>query len=239
MKKFLLVTFSAICISIIIPCKIYAIDVSVGATTWYSWWDNNALIGENSEADPAFLYGPSLAVQFNDDFGLTFVYLYGKYDFTGEVAALSYKAKVKRSDADLALNYKLNDFFKVFAGVKYLSSSTSGIDWSSWGPELGLSAAYPIAENLSILANLSGFYLWGSNEDDHHTHPSGSGHDGNHKDYGFNSGLSFAYYIAPASTTVSLGGRFQYVKENNNDDSYSYANKFYGVTLTATYSFSL
>ena len=72
--------FITICIGIIIPCKVHAADITVGATTFYAWWDLEQK-GHSYNTDPGFLFGPALAVKFNDDFNLTFVYLYGKFDF--------------------------------------------------------------------------------------------------------------------------------------------------------------
>ena len=54
--------------------------------------------------------------------------------------------------------------------------------------------------------------------------------------------LSLAYYIAQASTVISLGGRLQYLIANYESnaiflDSIKFA--IYGVTLTATYTFNI
>jgi len=235
MKKYLLLLFIIACIGIVIPHKLYATDITVGASTWYSWWDGE--FQGDDKIDPAFLYGPALSVKFNDDFNLTFVYLYGKYDIKG-IARDSgdpYKAKLKRKDCDLALNYRLNDIFKVFGGIKYLGASAAamGFDWYGWGPGLGLSATFPVAENLFLLGTLSGFHLW--------TKEDGDGGDDRGKGYGINTTLSLAYYIAPASTTLSLGGRYQYLDSgyDNSSDDGPPKQKFYGVTLTATYTFSI
>jgi len=230
MKKLLLLAFLATCISVIIPCKVYAVDITVGATTWYVWWDVEQE-EETLNLDPVFMYGPALAVKFNNDFNLTFVYLYGKFHYEESGAP---KSEIKRYDSDLALNYKLNDYFKVFAGIKYmgflLTNAYEETDSDAYGPGLGLSCTYPIVNNLYALAYLSGFYLWGKEDD--------VSDNVKHKDYGINSSLSIAYYIAPASTVVSLGGRYQYFKMKY-DNSHRDNNKFYGVTLTATYTFGI
>ena len=239
MRKILLSVITLlVLISILMSGKVYAADISIGATTWYSWWDYNSEGEGDTDIDPTFLYGPALSVKFNDDFNLTFVYLYGKFDMEEKyedngVLEIE-KSKIKRSDSDLALNYRLNDYFKVFAGAKYMSFWNAGFDHSGIGPGVGLSATYPLSENLFLLGTFSGFYLWGHEED------KNGDHDSDFKEYGFNSTLSLAYYIASASTTVSLGGRFQYVKADY-DESFkdNLKNKFYGITLTATYSFSL
>ena len=252
MKRFLLLILMAICISIIIPQKVHAFDITAGLTTWYAWWDIDQGNKGSENMDPKFLIGPALAVKFNDDFNLTFVFLYGKYEHKGsqDSASFSEKTKNKRSDSDLALNYKLHDYLKVFAGLKYMAykkdkkgvatdvgggtAETNKNDHSGLGPGLGLSATYPVYDNFFLLATLSGFYLWGSEEVDSST--AGSGKI-NYKEYGFNSTLAAAYYIAPASTVVSLGGRYQYFVAPYDDYIYP-KHKFYGITLTATYTFS-
>ena len=233
MKKFLVLAIMAIFIGIIVPSKVHAVDIAIGATTWYTWWDYKMIDGGTTKAidlDPAFLYGPALSVKFSDDFNLTFIYLYGKFD------EKSYALKFKRNDSDLALNYKLNDYFKLFAGVKYMNfafrEGDNNYDHSSLGPGLGLSATFPVLENLFILANISGMYLWGYKEI--------SEGKKDIKEYGINSTLSIGYYIAPASTVISLGGRFQYYKTDYDVYADLYEkHKFYGITLTATYNFSI
>jgi hypothetical protein len=231
-------------IPVIIPSKANAVDITFGATTWYSWWGGSAPGDE--DVDPAFLYGPVLSVKFNDDFNLTFIYLYGKYDTKyvdhSTYPHNKYPFTLKRSDSDLALNYRLNDYFKLFAGLKYIgmSDSMGNFDWNGWGPGLGLSATFPVAENIFLLGTLSGFHLWNSSENKNHGGGGGKQKDTG-KSWGINSTLQLAYYIASASTTISLGGRYQYIRSDydaDGDDNHGAA-KFYGVTLTATYSFSI
>lgn len=76
--------------------------------------------------------------------------------------------------------------------------------------------------------------------------------------YGFNGSISLAYYIAEASTTIALGFRYQYLKYkiDSEETSLTYEpsedmeqeamfdfdgkkDVFYGVTLSAVYSFDL
>jgi len=276
MKKCLSFKILYICISIIVPCKVYALDITVGATTWYAWgsrYENTHEYGirvNNDYAfDPTFLYGPVISVKLNDDFNLTFVYLYSKFNYKEELyedagGALFVKSKIKRSDSDLALNYKLNNYFKVFIGAKYLSYEIklsfddpnpsngycySNSKHSSIGPGLGLSATLPVAENIFLLATLSGFYLYSTGEkfeDDGIYYYKGTKPANmtvGYNEYGINSNISAAYYIAQFSTAISLGARFQYFITNYNkyDPFYinSIKNMFYGITLTATYTFSI
>jgi hypothetical protein len=222
----------------------------VGLSTWYSWWDQKAWnknkTGEVINFDPAFFYGPVLSVKLTDYFNLTFVYLYAKFEVEEKSGYEKTTIKHKRTDADLALNYRLNNYLKVFAGAKYMpyessgsnSSGTSKSDHSGLGPGFGVSCTYPVLDNLFVLGTLSGFYLWSS--EDFSSSISGKDYTHDYKRYGFNSTLAFAYYIAEISTTISLGGRLQYYKSDYNYEKVDYIdNMFYGVTLTATYSFAI
>jgi hypothetical protein len=286
-----IILFFLVCISIIIPDKAHSLDITAGATTWYAWGNSNEDImtdtagnssrygtNTNYSLDPAFLYGPALSIKFNNDFNLTFVYLYGQLEhktiyldnvILGNNVEAIYK--FKRNDSDTALNYRLNDYFKVFAGIKYMrydiklradtrpnfaDSYSCNSKHISFGPGLGLSSTLPLTENIFLLGTLSGFYLFSLGEkfEDNGIYNSFSisaqkNYKMGYKEYGMNSTLAIAYYIAPVSTVISLGGRFQYFKTdyekkwndsgNNNFYINSITNKMYGITLTATYSFSI
>ena len=104
MKKLLLLTFIAI--SIITPYKSYAVDITAGLTGWYAWGEQyNVQTGDvrNSlvESDPSLLYGPALSVKFSDDFNLTFVFLYGKFNATKNDGGSPEESKFTRIDSDL------------------------------------------------------------------------------------------------------------------------------------------
>ena len=277
MKKYLFCYISLLMlISILMPCKVYAVDMSIGATTWYTWLEQefssniDDYISSHTEQkdDSAFLYGPVLSVKFNDDFNLSFVYLFGKFDTEQTMGDNTLKYELKRRDSDLALNYRLNNYFKAFLGLKYIGFNIScqdkdkfsgggpagdvlNIKHNSLGPGLGLSATYPVYDNIFVLATISGFCLWGKESKDFNNNIYREKIKADYNDYGVNSTLSLAYYIAPAATTISLGGRFQYIKTyyrnfsnidlgggdvNPFDDG---TTKFYGITLTATYSFGI
>ncbi|MCL1833801.1 MAG: hypothetical protein FWG49_04795, partial [Leptospirales bacterium] len=250
------------------PYKLHAFDITAGATTWYAqseqyYTQNKSASGviSNSlvKSDPAFLYGPTLAVRFSQDFNLTFVYLYGTFETEKDQGSgRKSTTKFSRSDSDLALNYRLGNYFKVFIGAKYLSygitpaksdSFTFQINGNadihnSYGPGLGLSATYPIIDNLFVLGTVSGLYLWGGHSVSI-ADIGGSNRrsvDLEFNEYGVNTNLSLAYYIAPASTVISLGGRYQYLKADYKKNAiYLDSIKFtiWGAVLTATYTFSI
>jgi len=280
MKKILRLTIIAICTGIIIPCNLYSADITAGATAWYAWGGRSENlqedISDNKRSksysfDPTLLCGPALSVKFSNSFNLTFVYLYGKFNFNeGDIGdehpelhySFSAKSKAKRSDSDLALNYRLNDYFKVFAGIKYMAYETNlsyDISYTdghkdhcynhakhtSIGPGLGVSSTLPLTDNIFLLTTLSGFYLFSSGEkfQDYKIYNNYDvDYNIAYNEYGINTTISVAYYITQLSTVISLGGRFQYFVINyaKYEDFLinSIANKIYGITLTATYSFS-
>ena len=264
MKKFLFITF--ITISFFAPYRAQAVDITAGATSWFVVSEQyytqggapGALHDSIVKSIPALLYGPTLAVRLNNDFNFTFVFLYGNFVTERDSGNYKWKSNFKRSDSDLALNYRLSDYFKVFAGFKYLSYGiTPGDtdltsfklvnkidDHTSFGSGLGVSCTYPLTENIFCLGTLSGLYLWGSDKmivgDKNGINPQSS--TISYNEYGVNTTLSLAYYIAPASIVVSLGGRFQYlIADYKKNPIYLDSIKFasYGATLTATYTFSL
>ena len=167
MKKYLLLI--AMCISIIAPYKLYAFDLTVGAATWYTWWEykQKQTITKNfgglggtetftdTDIKPTFLVGPVLSLKFNDDFNLSFIFLTTVSKFNWERSGYEYdfaftqsnpftkKGKADRTDTDITLNYRLNDYFKVFAGAKMLhTSNTTGEEFDSYGPGLGLASHF-------------------------------------------------------------------------------------------------
>ena len=289
MKKFILLTLITISILGVMPNKAYSIDITAGVSTLYAWGNRNEDIisdgywfepapgipaweepswryGNNSNYsfDPSFLYGPALSIKFNNDFNLTLVYLYGKFEhkityYDSKISGnLDAVYRFKRNDSDIALNYRLNNYLKIFAGIKYMKYDTKltaknvqaskycNSSHLSYGPGLGLSGTYPLTENIFILGTLSGFYLFsrGENFDDNDIYGNTSLSDKiGYNEYGINSTLSIAYYIARAATVINLGGRFQYFKTDydKKDGFYinSITNKMYGIILTATYTFSL
>jgi hypothetical protein len=244
--------------------KAYAVDITAGITSWYAWGEQynsqEDRFGKNNtivESDPSLLFGPAMSVKFNDDFNLTFVFLYGKFNATKSDDS---KSDFKRIDSDLAINYKLHDYFKVFAGIKYLSYGIMPVKGNfhgaadfeiekidphtSYGTGLGVSATIPIAGNLFGLATVSGLYLFGKQgvkKTDGISEDLESLKIG-YKEYGINTNLSAAYYIAEWSTVISLGGRFQYIMADYKDNAIHLSTVqflIYGVTLTATYTFNL
>jgi len=226
-------------------------DITVGANTWYSWWEMEPKDSPDKfEYDPAFLYGPAFAVKFNDDFSLNTVFLYGKYNCDYKVyfetaGWQTIPADVIRYDSDTSLSYRLSNYLKLFLGFKYTGYKFNSeaepalympeitVKNTIYGPAAGISGVFPLFDNFFLLANGSVLYLRGKSDN------SAKG-SSDVKCPGYNTSASLAYYISPASVTISIGGRYQYLDwnavDNNGTDA---AHKFYGITAAATYTFSI
>ena len=229
----------------LIPATLaHASDLSIGAATWYSWWKLDNVKGGKDGDDSALLYGPLLSFSFSERWSVSGVFLYGHYEI--EYTHQS-SEKIDRFDSDLVLNYRVTSLIKLFAGIKImgyeweLSTTSEEMDGISYnlGPAFGIGFTIPITGNFYLLANASGIYARGKNT-------SSSDTDGDTETlstaYGGNGTITLAWYIASASTSINLGGRYQYfymMNDNSENNEYEAHNHIYGVTLSAIYSFEL
>ncbi len=240
MKKSLLFASVLLCMVVLLSSNGSAMDLSAGATTWYVW---------NKTTSPAFTqdtastlyWGPVMSARLSDDFSLSFVFLYGQFDNRrqeDETAVVFFDQT--RMDSDLTLNYSLNTYFKIYLGGKYMRNKFTMPEYDytlthdSYGPGAGISVVLPLGYNFYILGNAGGLYLLG-------TEKASRTSDKDYYEYGFNTSLSLSYYIEAASTTISLGGRYQYIKTayKGSDPDPDEKNYFYGVTLSLIYNFNI
>jgi hypothetical protein len=215
----------------------HALDISIGASGWYAWWDfeeSGRTSSEEPDIDPTLLYGPVLSMNFTPQWSLSSVFLYGTYEMKQGDGSSD---DIDRYDSDTALNYSFNRYIKTFAGFKYMGYKWTKGEHVAYGPALGLALTFPLIDNFYLLLNVSGMYIWGTHEDDGETEGTVKN---DYVETGVNSNISVAYYIAPASTSIILGFRYQYFKsEYDADDANDNTHAFYGVVLTAVYSFSI
>jgi hypothetical protein len=239
MKKVMALFSTAIIILIsITTLHAAAGDISVGATAWYATWETKWDGKDEITYDPDFLYGPVISASITSDVNIAFVFLYGGFDMS--IENQEGVIKVKRYDSDLTLSYRLGSMIRVFGGAKYI-----GFTWpddgkhEALGPGAGFSAVIPLGGDFFLMGNISGLYLFGKEK--------GQSSTGNYntktKEYGGNASISLSYHIPAASTTISLGGRYQYIFMDYDktipDTAEDSSNTFYGVTLSAVYSFSI
>lgn len=230
MKKVIIISIVLMLCFTAIP--LFAVDLNLGAATWYSWWEIEDEEG-GPDIDPTILAGPVVSLGLADRWNVSVVFLYGQFEMEGggEDGGTD---EINRVDSDISLNYAISNYFKVFSGIKAMGYYFSGGVHHSIGPALGVGLTLPIVGNLYLLGNLSGMYNYGVHDDTNDDNRPKS----NLVEYGFNSTLSLAYYIEQASTTISLGGRYQFFRDKYESDYRPDMDfTFYGVTLSLIYSF--
>lgn len=100
-----------------------------------------------------------------------------------------------------------------------------------YGPGGGLSATFNIWASLYLMANASYVNMNGEAELVDGTVDIVT--------RGVNASMALAWYIAPASTTLYIGGRYQRLLEDRKEDDNFKYHEMLGFTASATYSFSI
>ncbi|MDI9425430.1 MAG: hypothetical protein QM472_11380 [Spirochaetota bacterium] len=173
---------------------------------------------------------------------------------------------ITKYDLDVAVNYAVSGSIKVFAGAKYqgyvyqtrdrnidiasglvVDESSGRIGWRSIGPGLGIGVSLPLGDSLFLLCNVSGIVMYSTLDTTFDEKQSWA-----YISYGANGSLSLAWYVDSITTTLSVGARYQYLYNDNyaaKSDSLGdnnpgsgwdkTADRFYGLTFSAVYSFEL
>ncbi len=160
------------------------------------------------------------------------------YAFDGDVGIGKTRASIYKYDLDPTLTFSVNKYLKVFAGMKlqgYVYDATqlfinintrektlkNDLGFTNYGPGLGISITVPLTHGFYLLTNASGLYLRSAfyynenrivllNSSTPFYYSRRINNDLNI--FGFNTGLSVAYIIPAASVTLSIGGRYQFMK---------------------------
>lgn len=168
-----------------------------------------------------------------------------------------YNVEFRRYDCDLTLNYRILSWFGIFAGLKYLrwdgtgsidvNTSNTAYSYTSrtdievlgqaLGPALGLSVSWPLWNDFFLTASASLLYMKSKEETQSTlTENAGPPVESSTKDdfyyHGYNGMLGIGYRMIAMRTTLLVGGRYQYL--NTEDQP---RDVFYGVTMTAMYTF--
>ncbi|MFC1670817.1 hypothetical protein ACFL20_10535 [Spirochaetota bacterium] len=245
MKKCLAITLILTIIFFAIPIPSNAASMGIGVTTWTSWWDFEQDSQEDSpDIGHAFLFGPAVSIGISPKWKVSAVFLYGK--FKPDVPAVDenstdgggFPPELKRYDLDVTLSYILLDYFKIFVGGKFMGYEFEGGTHMSGGPAIGMGLTLNLVDNLYLLFNVSGMFLFGGQESER----SEGTFTADFYEAGVNSSLSLAYYFTPINTTLSIGFRHQFFKTIMKDDLENEGDQmhnFYGITIAAVFSFNI
>jgi hypothetical protein len=221
---------------IIAPGPLQSATLGIGGAAWYAWWDPKPE-NRRADADPDFLYGPQLILQFSQSVSVSSVFLFGKfkyYDYSNDGVTTM---EITRYDSDTTLIYSLNQYVRMFGGVKFMGYDYDNGHHYGFGPGIGLGFVIPVMERLFSAISVSGVYLRGEQEDE-----SAEG-DRTMKfiEYGINNSVSLVYAVS-TSVNLSIGGRYFFFRYEVTEDQYSDVREkhhFYGVTASAMYLISL
>lgn len=207
-----------------------AASVTLGAATWYSDWYFKPDNDKRKPVDSALMYGPIISVSFGERWSWSNILLYGKYTLHDPYQ----KMILSRLDIDSTLNYSISSWFKVFAGGKWMQYDESWFKHRGGGPALGVGFTVPLTKQLFALCNASGVFIFGRQQNDYSADRHVS-----YYEPGVNTTLSLAYAAESVPVSFSVGGRCQYFKSvyESSSDEEDCTHIFYGVTLSATYTF--
>lgn len=205
-----------------------AASVSVGAAAWYSDWYFKQ--EKQKPVDSALMYGPLFSMSFGDRWSWSNILLYGKFTLHDP----QQKMILSRTDIDSTLNYAVNGWFKVFAGGKWMAYDESWFKHRGGGPAAGVGLTVPLAKQVFLLGNASGVLIFGRQRNDFSADRKVS-----YMEPGVNTTLSLAYAAESVPVSLSIGARCQYFRTvyDSSPDEEDTHHLFYGVTLSAMYTF--
>lgn len=248
--------------------------VTVGGTVYYAGWDPfwrnenrfemmppfiNKIDGQYVLKAAAPIYGPVIAVGFNEKWGLSLSGLFGtyRYDYSGNTILMDLFAGINsrifptqksrlcyKYDGDLLANYSIERHTRLFFGLKY-----QGYHYRENGYDLFFSVVMPIAKTVTYhsggiglgILNATplgkGFFI--------QTQVSFQAMAGAEQTDGYgtaailaclggNATGGIAYHITPAHLTIALGGRiqYQYYYRYSTINRNSRSDIFYGAYLS-------
>ena len=233
----------------------HALDLNVGAMTWFSWWDpvwssfEPRGVGRDVEFDlpPGFLTGPVLSTKIDETTSISLVFFYWRYETADTLnlgaSIYEFERDVHKIESDIVINFRVTDLFKWFIGFKYqgyfydetrtfISGPVSlSLDESAFfhnmGPGIGAGLTVRLFGPVFLLPNVSAITLFGYESIEHDVQFSYA--------LGGNATLSLAWYIESLNTTIMAGYRYQqlfYLYHGNKQYNEFSSDRIHGVTFS-------
>jgi len=228
------------------PGDLPGAELGIGAAAWYGWWDpywsqvSDTRVLPRIGIGPEFSGGPLLNFTFNDTWGLSASYTYGKYD--GRVTSFMLNAlyyyieqpvttrrDAERHDASFLISGRLHPLVKLYGGVIYSGysmntrASVAVLSYSLRvfhhlaGPLIGVECGIPVASNLFLTPGVFGVFQFSCFVDESGNRTGAflnariGGTDTTLLYAGLDCTLSLAYCIRQINVTLAIGGRFRYL----------------------------
>jgi len=223
---------------------------------------------QNLKVEPVFLVGPSLVITFYERYTIGAQALFNTYQPQIEYSIkdvvtpdVEVETTYDRKEIELSLMYSINDKLRVFGGFKLISYEVKGgkdsislpagytNDINYWDNEMwlygpGAGISYSWFFNRGLSATLSTAFLYFKLESQQYILTENGMVIGEERvtyEYngiGNNTSLVFSYYIPSIDSSISIGGRCQYLKYFNQSESPEIGSDLnYGITLSVMYYF--
>lgn len=236
----------------------------VGCFWWQPVWQKyvanefgNGVDNFKYRMGPNAIFGPMLSFTFNKQWSLSWSFQYGRYDakaraliyFSGLLVPGNIHFKVDKMDSDLLALVTLTKYAKLFFGPRYqgyqynekfLLIKSTPVQYHSLSLGVGAAFTVPLGASFYFLPNISLVGLVGWEEFNplkiSYTLDSDARISGA---LGFNANVDFGYFVVPASVTITLGFRIQYLhylqkaRESYGND----ADIFFGPSLAVVYTY--
>ncbi|MFW5771277.1 MAG: hypothetical protein ACOCX9_07565 [Spirochaetota bacterium] len=178
---------------------------------------------------------------------------------------------IDKMESDVMASRKITDIFKFYFGIKFQRYAINEerkvenydmigtlldqhiVDYDETGNGIGSGAGIGITQrlydNFFLLANVSAILMWNNldrttTRNDDTTFSPDIDYNIDFLTWGANTTASIAYYIAPASVTLAIGGRYQHLRykqlnQKDERDLDGNTDNFYGITFSALYGFEI
>ncbi len=226
--------------------QVYALDVSVGATLWYAWWNPTyddmladppayTTSGNYFKMDPAFMYGPMFSVNFGQAWKISATGLFGQYKYnagwtnTTQPRRRYITGEEFKWDSDITLQYSLMQYLHVYFGIKYqgYTAETRFDTYSTLTGELLNTLEFDKVKyhqygpGVGVASSVNivwSLYMTGSFSiiGEYATDDNDKG-SADYWVYGFNALAGVSYYIEGIHTTVSIGAKYQLFRYTGQD----------------------
>lgn len=226
------------------PGALSGADLGIGAAAWYAWWDpywsqvSDTRVLPRIRIGSEFSGGPLLNVSFNETWGLSASYAYGRYEGRATSFLLNplyyyieqpvaTQREARRHDAGLLISGRPHSRIKLYGGVAYsgyLMSTRASVAVLSYslrvfhhlaGPVIGVECSIPIVPDLFLYPGVSGVFQFSRFKDESGDRAGAflnsrfGGTDTTLLYAGLDLALSLAYTIRRIGVTLAIGGRFR------------------------------
>jgi hypothetical protein len=224
---------------------------SIGVNFWYTWWSPawGTIRAEkllpwwhiNPKIEAGLEFGVGAEVRFGDSWTLATALNYGEYEVTIQKYfpipipyRQTFESKAQRFDGRTIAAYSINQYMRIITGLKYGGRlarmryvRSYSFNAGHAGPMAGFGCTLPIVSSFSFEPVVYGTII-GGKERNRPSALAGCGLSG-----------AFVYKTFSSRMTISVGGRYEYLKYIGDAGPYYLRDddRIYGITITIAFIF--